>query len=239
LAQLQMDFVAGVSHELRTPLTVINTAAYNLQGAVARNPEQVARYGTLIRQESGRLKELVEQVLSFAGTKAGKVIHKTQPLSVEDVIDASAEGVHCVVEKKIEAELPHVVGDARALQHALQNLLSNAMKYGTAESSWIGVSAGKAVDGGKPIVEIRVADRGPGIPREEQAYIFDPFFRGKRALQDQVHGTGLGLSLVKEIVAAHSGSISVRSEEGKGTEFVIRLPAAADVYQDELANTTG
>ena len=239
LAQLQMDFVAGVSHELRTPLTVINTAAYNLQGAVARNPEQVSRYGTLIRQESERLKELVEQVLSFAGMKAGKVIYETQPLSVEEVIDASIEGAHCVVEKSIEPGLPFVAGDSRALQHALQNLLSNAVKYGTAESSWIGVSALKTVDGDRPIVEIRVADRGPGIPRDEQAYIFDPFFRGKRAVQDQIHGSGLGLSLVKKIVAAHGGSVSVHSEEGRGTEFVVRLSAAADVYQDEFANTTG
>ena len=91
LAELQMNFVAGVSHELRTPLTVINTAAYNLQSKVSRNPEQVVKYGALIRQESGRLKDLVEQVLSFAGAKAGQMTQEIQPLAVEDLIDASVE----------------------------------------------------------------------------------------------------------------------------------------------------
>ena len=80
LAQLQMEFVAGVSHELRTPLTVIHTAGYNLRGKVAQNPSQVERYGALIQQESGRLKELVEQILLFARVEAGQVMHRQEPL---------------------------------------------------------------------------------------------------------------------------------------------------------------
>ena len=77
-----------------------------------------------------------------------------------------------------------------------------------------------------PAVEIRVADRGPGIPADEQAHIFEPFFRGRRALQDQIHGTGLGLNLAKKIVEAHGGSIQVKSVAMKGAEFIVRLPAA-------------
>jgi signal transduction histidine kinase len=77
-------------------------------------------------------------------------------------------------------------------------------------------------------VEIRVADRGPGIPRDEQDLVFDPFFRGARALEEQIGGTGLGLSLVKKIVKAHGGTIRVESEAVKGTVFIVRLPAAAD-----------
>jgi signal transduction histidine kinase len=77
------------------------------------------------------------------------------------------------------------------------------------------------------MVEIRVADRGPGIPEEEQKRIFDPFFRGQRAMQDQVHGTGLGLNLVKKIVEAHGGTIRVKSEPMKGAEFIVRIPEAA------------
>ena len=228
LAALQMDFVAGVSHELRTPLTVIHTAAYNLRGKLAANAAQVERYGELIQQESGRLKDLVEQVLRFAGANAGRVIRETEPLSVESVIDETIESSQAMVaghdvETKIDAGLPPILGDRAALQQALQNLLSNAAKYG---SYWIGVFASKAAGNGRAMVEIRVADRGPGIPEDEREHIFDPFFRGRRALEEQVHGTGLGLNLVKRIVEAHGGSVRVESEQGKGTEFIVRIPAA-------------
>jgi signal transduction histidine kinase len=77
------------------------------------------------------------------------------------------------------------------------------------------------------MVEIRVADHGPGIPEDEQKHIFDPFFRGQRAFEDQVHGTGLGLNLVKKIVEAHGGTIRVKSEPMKGAEFIVRIPEAA------------
>jgi signal transduction histidine kinase len=227
LADLQMNFVAGVSHELKTPLTAIHTAAYNLRGKLAHNPAQVERYGELIQRESGRLKELVEQVLQFASANAGRVIHEREPVSVERMIEETVEmsrpviqAAQCTVEKTVDAGLPEVLADPLALKSALQNLVANAVKYGAKEENWVGISASQA-DGA---VEIRVADRGPGIPEEEQKHIFDPFFRGKRALQDQVHGTGLGLNLAKRVVEAHGGTIRVESDPGRGTEFIVRLP---------------
>jgi signal transduction histidine kinase len=226
LAELQMDFVAGVSHELRTPLAVIHTAAYNLRGGVARDPSQVERYGILIQQESGRLKEMVEQVLQFAGAKAGWVIQKREPVPVEAVIEAAIQESRCVVEREIDPGLPSILGDAVALQHVLENLIGNAAKYGKDGGNWIGVFASKTREKEQEMVEIRVADRGPGIPEDEQKHIFEPFFRGRRAVQDQIHGAGLGLNLAKKIVEAHGGSIRVKSEPMKGTEFTVRLPAA-------------
>jgi signal transduction histidine kinase len=229
LARLQLDFVAGVSHELRTPLAVIHGAAYNLRGTVAQNPAQVERYGALLQQESGRLKELVEQVLSFSGAQAGQVTRTREPLSIGQIIDDTIESAkvelhdaNFVVEKKVAPDLPPVNGDPLALKHALQNLVSNAVKYGQNGDNWLGVFAGRA--GGD--IEIRVADKGPGIPTSEQKHIFDPFFRGKKALQDQIHGTGLGLNLVKKIIEAHGGTIRVQSEHMKGAEFIVRIPAA-------------
>ena len=233
LAALQMDFVAGVSHELRTPLTVIHTAAYNLRGKMAQNPSQVERYGALIQTESARLRDLVEQILRFATAEAGRMIGDTEPLDIASVIEEAVaankgllESSHCQMERNIAPALPLVLGDRVALRQAVENLVSNAAKYGVKGGNWIGISAAGTGDASHPTVEIRVADRGPGIPREEQDQVFDPFFRGARAIQDQIHGTGLGLSLVKRIVEAHGGTIRVESAPAKGTSFILRLPAA-------------
>jgi signal transduction histidine kinase len=232
VAELQMNFVAGVSHELRTPLTVIRTAAFNLRKTFASNPEQVERYGELIQKESEKLGDLVEQVLRYGSAKAGAVTQQTEAVEVERLIESSlrasrisAAGADLVLEKKIDPGLPSIVGDEEALQHALQNLFDNAVKHG-AKGRWIGIFA-TAGAGSLPVIEIRVADHGPGIPPHELAHIFDPFFRGRRALEDQVHGTGLGLNLVKRIVEAHRGSIDVKSEPMTGTEFIVRIPAGS------------
>ena len=246
LAETQMNFVAGVSHELRTPLTVIRTAAFNLRGKLANRPEQVERYGKLIQDESEKLGALVEQVLRFAGTRAGHVIREREPVAVETLIDEGicssgvaldASGI--VVEKHIEPGLPVVLADELALKYAIQNLVDNAVKYGTGASNWICISAARSADRNGAMIEIRVADKGPGIPPEEQKHIFDPFFRGRRAVHDQVHGTGLGLSLVKKIVEAHGGTISLHSEPMQGAEFLLRLPAAPLELQHEFAHPVG
>jgi signal transduction histidine kinase len=241
LAELQMEFVAGVSHELRTPLSVIRTAAHNLGGGLISSAKQVQRYGALIEQESERLTDIVEQVLLFSNAKAGRAIGGREVVGVDFLIDGAldataklVEDSRCTVEKRVDAEVAPVLGDPTALRHALLNLLSNAAKYGS-EGGWIGVTA-TSIEGEAPMVEIRVADRGPGIPQDELAHIFDTFYRGKRAVEDQIHGTGLGLSLVKRIVEAHGGTVTAHSEPGQGTEFVLRIPAAPADQIDEFAD---
>jgi signal transduction histidine kinase len=249
LAQVEMEFVAGVSHELRTPLTVIRTAAFNLRGKVALNPPQVERYGALIQQESERLGAIVEQVLRFASAKAGRVVQERQPVSVSGLIEETLqsnkgmlEDALCEVETRVEPGLPPISGDSLALRHALQNLLANAAKYGGAGKQSVAISA-RTVPGANGSkaqqIEIRVADHGSGIPPEEQKHVFDAFFRGRKAVQDQIHGTGLGLHLVKKIVEAHGGSVSLESEPGAGSTFIVRIPAAPRKHQDELAPSLG
>src|SRR5260370_1059340 len=214
LAQIEMDFVAGVSHELRTPLTVIRTAAFNLRGRLANNPTQVERYGNLIREESEKLTAIVEQVLRFASAKSGRLIHEREPLSVQTLIEDSLvstrgilEETLCRVDTKVDPGLPSVLGDSMALRHALQNLINNAVKYGTDGVKWIGLFARASSGASGPMIEIRVEDRGPGIPPEEQHHIFDAFFRGRKAVRDQIHGTGLSLNPVKKIVGANGGTV--------------------------------
>ncbi len=233
LAESHMNFVAGVSHELRTPLTVIRTAAYNLRGRVAARPDQVERYGTLIQEESEKLGALVEQVLQFASGEAGHLIRERERVAIGEVIEESLQSnVEAIatqgiqIEKHIDPDLPPVLADRRALKHALQNLIENAIKYGKASSHWIGVFASTISTSKGPAVEIRIADRGPGIPTGEQPHIFDAFFRGHRAVADQVHGTGLGLNLVRQIVEAHGATIEVHNGAASGAEFVVRIPAA-------------
>jgi signal transduction histidine kinase len=123
------------------------------------------------------------------------------------------------------------------LSHAIQNLLDNALKYGTESSNWVGISAAEAQSEKGTMVEIRIADRGPGIPPDEQRQIFRPFFRGRRALEDQAPGTGLGLNLVKMIIEAHEGTIEVKSAPGEGTEFIMRIPAAAPEPDYEFSHS--
>jgi signal transduction histidine kinase len=212
-----------------------------LRGRVARNPEQVEKYGTLIQEQSERLGAMVEEVLLFARSEAEKLVRQREPVAIENVIEQSiqssriaTEGQNLSIERSIPENLPLVMADESALTHAVQNLLDNAVKYGTEGSGWIGISAAVADDGA---VEIRVADRGPGIPAEEARDIFDPFFRGRRAIDDQIHGTGLGLNIVKKIVEAHGGTVRVESKPMQGTAFIVKLPAAPEEHQDEFAHT--
>ena len=137
------------------------------------------------------------------------------------------------IEKTIEPDIPPVLADSNALHQALQNLVDNAVKYGR---NLVRISAQKLDPNS---VRISVSDSGPGIPVEEQPHVFDPFFRGQRAIQDQIHGTGLGLHLVKEIVEAHGGTIHLQSDYLTGTEFSITLPAASpQEIPDDIAHST-
>ena len=236
MAELQMNFVEGVSHELRTPLTVIRTAAFNLRGNLAQKPEQVARYGALIQNESEKLTALVEQVLRYGSARSGRIIAHRSPVAIDALIESTLqssrlglENTNLTIEKKIAPDLPLALADSEAMEHVLQNLFENAVKYGTESNSsnWIGIFAAAAPPNGAPAVEIRVADHGPGIPQEEREHIFDSFYRGRRAIHDQIHGTGLGLTLAKKIVEAHGGTIAVKSQPNQGTEFIVRIPAVS------------
>ncbi len=238
LASQQMEFVAGVSHELRTPLAVICSAAENLADGVIDHDDQIKRYGSLIRDEGRRLTGMVEQVLEFAGAQSGRKTYDLRPTELNRVIEDAVAACHLQlaeggfeIEKKVAADLPVVKADASALGRAIQNLLGNAVKY-SGHSRWIGlrVEAVKTADGEE--VQIKISDRGLGIPPPELPHIFEPFYRGQEAAMAQIRGNGLGLSLVKYIVAAHGGRVSVESRAGQGSAFTLHLPA---ISAEELA----
>ncbi|MCX6610992.1 MAG: HAMP domain-containing sensor histidine kinase [Acidobacteria bacterium] len=240
LAAMQLQFVAGVSHELRTPLTVITGAAHNLLSGVVREPKQVERYAKLIADHARQLTGMVEQVMEFSRRQAGEVSAVRERVRIVNWIESAVEGAapeiaaaECEVELDLEEGLPMVAGDPGELQLALQNLVVNAAKHG-GEGNWIGVSARRI---GQQ-VEVAVSDHGPGVPASEREKIFDPFYRGERAVVDQVRVSGLGLSLLREIVEKHGGTVVVREAAGGGAEFAMRLPVSEEI-DDEFTNTAG
>src|SRR5262245_9757396 len=233
LATQQMEFVAGVSHELRTPLAVICSAAENLADGVIDDRQQIERYGGLIRDEGRRLTGMVERILEFAGVQSGRKSYELRPAELSKIIEDAITTCHLQlvecgfeIERRIATDLPLVKADSVALSRAIQNLLSNAMKY-SGDSRWIGLSVGSARTSDGEEVWVEVSDRGLGIEPSEIDRIFEPFYRGKEALVAQIRGNGLGLSLVKHIVEAHSGRMSVESKVGRGSRFTLRLPVSA------------
>lgn len=226
LAQRQIDFVSSVSHEFRTPIAVIHTAGENLADGVASEKGQVARYGDLIKTEGKRLSSMVEQILEFAGARSGQKRYSFREVRLTDLLNDAISGCRQLLENggfTLKEEFPDddtmIVADFESLSHSVQNLLTNAIKY-SANSRVIEVSA--CLEGGR--VLISVEDQGRGISRRDQSRIFEPFFRAKDVVDAQIHGNGLGLSLVKRTVEAHNGTVTVKSEPGRGSRFTISLP---------------
>jgi two-component system phosphate regulon sensor histidine kinase PhoR len=228
LSALKSDFVANVSHELKTPLALIRMFGELLLTDRVRSVDKRQQYYRIIVSESERLTALIENVLDFARVERGKVAYDFAPGAVEPIVRRAlevyryrAEKEGLTVELRVDGRPTAAIIDARAIELSVMNLLDNALKYAK-DGGRIEVEVARTADD----VLVRVTDQGPGIPKEEQARIFERFYRGRGVNGTQTRGSGIGLALVRHIARSHGGDVVVESPgpAGKGTRFTLSVP---------------
>ena len=226
LVNAKSSFVSNVTHELKTPVAVIKLAVETIEMGRCRTEEERDKYLRTIMRESDRLVQLIDNILDYSRLEAGQRQLNRAPLDLREVVNTALESFRLRLEDAgfktevwLPESLPQVLGDARALHHCLLNLLDNAVKY-SKERKEVRVSVGSR-DG---MVTLSVADRGIGIPADQQERIFEKFVRAETGLVHDVKGAGLGLSLVEMLVRAHHGRVEVVSTPGEGSTFTILLP---------------
>jgi signal transduction histidine kinase len=226
LARLKSDFVSNVSHELRTPLSLIRLYAETLELGRLSSPEKYQEYYRIIRKESERLSALINNILDFSRIEAGRKEYDFRETDVRELVHATLDSYRYQIEQngfafeeKIAEDVPPLRVDREALSRSLLNLVNNSLKY-SQDEKYIGVSLYRT----NGSVKLEVTDHGIGIPSEEQNKIFEKFYRVGDPLVHNTKGSGLGLSLVRHIVRAHGGEVSVDSAPGRGSKFTIALP---------------
>ena len=232
VARMRADFVSTVSHEFRSPLTGIRQLAEMLFRGRVAGEEKQRRYHKMILQESERLGRLVENLLDFSRMEEGRKEYRLAPLNTAVWLRELVESFQSEVDENgisvvadVPEDLPSVSADGEALECAVHNLLDNAVKYSpSSKTVWLDASAANGN------VTISVLDQGVGIAEQERKHIFDKFYRVDGEISRQVKGAGLGLSLVRHIVAAHGGTIDCESRLGEGSRFSIRIPAVPDPH---------
>jgi signal transduction histidine kinase len=229
LARQKTDFVSNVSHELKTPLTSIRMFSELLAEGRVDDPAKQRSYLGIIAAETARLTRLINNVLDFARLERGEKKYHFQKCDLAVVIRETAETYRPHLEAngfQFQCELPEeplfVNGDRDALAQIAVNLLSNAEKY-SGERKEIAIRL-LLQTAPLPHVELQVLDRGLGVPTGCGERIFEKFYRAHDALSSGIQGSGLGLTLARQIARAHGGEIVYSPREGGGSCFSLRLP---------------
>lgn len=227
--QLKEHFLVMASHELKTPMTTILGQIQLMMRRLSKMPEQSYELATIrtalesVNGQARRLNALVDDLLDLYNVRAGKVQLRLETCNLVDVCREVVEQQRHLTGRTIELEAPLTTvmlqADNDRLEQVVINLVTNALKY-SPESSPVKV----LVDRHRDIGIIEVYDQGPGIPKNEQSHIFEPFYRGPDVQTTVKSGLGLGLTICKDIVERHSGRIWCRSRLGKGSIFIIELP---------------
>ncbi len=220
---VQTEVLHSIVHEFQTPITAIRMAADILDSPIARNnPERTEKYVRIIREETERLQHQVETMLTLARADRNTLMLNPEPIQLHQLLHSVAERHGDYLHLSLPGPDPHVLADRLHLTNVLYNLLDNAIKYSAGEPD-ITMLTQANTDG----LTITIRDRGVGIPPKLVSQIFQPFFRVHDRNQPSVKGFGLGLSYVQRIIHSHNWTIWVRSEVGKGSEFMIQVPPSA------------
>jgi signal transduction histidine kinase len=230
--------VSSVSHDLKTPLALIQLFAETLELGRLKSTERANEYYRIINSEARKLTRLINNLLDFSKIEAGLRSYKRQPVDltlmtrrVLDSLDSQFRHNQFSIVAKLDGPVPVLI-DEEAAQQALENLLSNAMKY-SPEHREITVEV-KAVDG---YGAVRVVDRGIGIPGRLQRRIFRKFFRVQTDAGTGPQGTGLGLAIVDHVMRGHRGFVRVESEPGRGSTFTLLFPLFAGEFHGDETDT--
>lgn len=228
--QIKSQFVIDINHELRTPLT--NITLYLDLLKVGR-PERQAQIIETIRTETGRLRHLIEDILDLSRFDLGRVELALELVDLNALIELMlAERVGLLNETNVAIRLTLreglglVLADRQLIAHALRSLLDNALSHGN--PGQVEIITAPVQWAGRRWQTICVSDTGPGIPEDELPHIFERFYRGEKARDSGLSGTGLGLALCQEIAGYHQGHITVESKVGEGSRFTIWLPASTE-----------
>lgn len=221
--RLQEDFISTITHELLTPLGFIKGYASTLlRPDTTWDPNNQKEFLTIIDEETDRLQELIDNLLDSSRLQSGTMQMEFQPVRLDAllkdvVVRARVHHRNLQVQLDLQSPIDPIQGDPRRLAQVFENLISNAVKY--APGSPIVVTLRKLKEG----VEISFQDSGPGIPPKYAPYVFDRFFRNPEQAPN-IHGSGLGLYICRQIVTAHGGEIGIDSDVGEGTTVLIKLP---------------
>jgi signal transduction histidine kinase len=226
LTRMKTDFVSAVSHEFRSPLSAIQALLERVESGKASEPEMLARYHQVIRQEVHRLTQMVNELLDFARLEDGKREFAKEMVNLSEVArEVLTSFENLGYQKRLatdfhdDSDPPVVQADRTAVSQCVQNLVDNALKY-SPDDLPITVRTGR----NSADAFIEVNDRGPGVPDSEQSKIFEPFYRVGSTDVRRVKGVGFGLSLVKRMVEEQGGRVSLHSEVGRGCTFRLAFP---------------
>jgi two-component system sensor histidine kinase GlrK len=233
LEEQKARLLRHVSHELKTPLTALKEGAELLaEGAVGPLSEEQLEVVDILRANGAELQRLIEDLLAYQALQAGQGSLNVSRFALRPLLEGVAWKHQLALRSRsleLNLECPDMIleGDERRIATVFDNLLSNAIKY-SPDGQTIRMVATKAGDR----VNIEVRDAGPGLAEEERERVFEAFFRGRRAPHQRIKGSGLGLSIVKEYVSAHGGSVEAHNAESGGACFCVNLPQVARTVPD-------